>query len=337
MPNRSTTTAARAAASASADTLLDASRLSPVMQKLGAQLQLAAATDASVFIVGESGTGKEIVARAIHDASERRQQPFVAVNCGAISGSLAHAELFGHEKGSFTGAVAQNAGYFEYASGGTLFLDEVTEMPPDLQVNFLRVLEAGTYQRVGGSDLLRANVRIICASNRDPYTSVAEGRLRQDFLHRLLVIPLRVPPLRERGEDPLVLAHWFLDTLNTANGTHKTFSARMLEAITLHDWPGNVRELRNAVQRAFILADGELETELLPRSRDAQQTLLRDGSLTLPIGMSLGQAQRAFILATLAHHAGDKRVAAETLGLSLKTLYNRLDEYEKDGQDRLAP
>ncbi|MGS1107716.1 sigma 54-interacting transcriptional regulator [Achromobacter anxifer] len=303
------------------------------MQKLAAQLQLAAATDASVFIVGESGTGKEIVARAIHDASLRRAQPFVAVNCGAISGSLAHAELFGHEKGSFTGAVAQSAGYFEYASGGTLFLDEVTEMPPDLQVNFLRVLEAGTYQRVGGSDLLRANVRIICASNRDPYASVAQGRLRQDFLHRLLVIPLRVPPLRERGDDALVLAHWFLDTLNSANGTQKTFSAHMLESILRHDWPGNVRELRNAVQRAFILADGELETELPPRPRAAPQPMLRDGALTLPIGMSLGQAQRAFILATLAHHAGDKRGAAESLGLSLKTLYNRIEDYEKNGRD----
>ena len=332
MPNR-TPNAARAPAQASPDVLTDASGLSPVMQKLGVQLQLAAATDASVFIVGESGTGKEIVARAIHDASERREQPFVAVNCGAISGSLAHAELFGHEKGSFTGAVAQSAGYFEYASGGTLFLDEVTEMPPDLQVNFLRVLEAGTYQRVGGSDLLRANVRIICASNRDPFASVAQGRLRQDFLHRLLVIPLRVPPLRERGDDALVLAHWFLNTLNTANGTQKTFSAQMLDAISLHDWPGNVRELRNAVQRAFILADGELEDELLPRNRGGQHAMLRDGALTLPIGMSLGQAQRAFILATLAHHAGDKRSAAETLGLSLKTLYNRLDDYEKDERD----
>lgn len=336
MPNRSTRIAS-VAAPAPADELLDAPGLSLVMRKLGAQLQLAAATDASVFIVGESGTGKEIVARAIHDTSERREQPFVAVNCGAISGSLAHAELFGHEKGSFTGAIAQNAGYFEYASGGTLFLDEVTEMPPDLQVNFLRVLEAGTYQRVGGSDLLRANVRIICASNRDPHASVAEGRLRQDFLHRLLVIPLRVPALRERGDDALMLAHWFLSTLNEANGTQKAFSLRMLEAISRHDWPGNVRELRNAVQRAYILADGELETDLPAGMRDERRALLRDGALTLPVGMPLAEAQRAFILATLAHHAGDKRIAAETLGLSLKTLYNRLDDYDKDGRPPVQP
>lgn len=310
---------------------MDVTGLSPVMQKLGTQLQLAASTDASVFIVGESGAGKEIVARAIHDASERRSQPFVAVNCGAISGTLAHAELFGHEKGSFTGALAQNAGYFEYASGGTLFLDEVTEMPPDMQVHFLRVLEAGTYQRVGGSDLLRANVRIICASNRDPAASVAEGRMRQDFLHRLLVIPLRVPPLRERGDDALILAHRFLETLNAQHRTQKTFSKPMLEAILQHDWPGNVRELRNVVQRAFILSDTQLDTDLLARVPARQRTEMRDGALSFPVGMPLGRAQREFILATLAHHDGDKRLAADTLGVSLKTLYNRLDVYDKEG------
>lgn len=329
MANRTTT--GRLDAVASPALPMDVAGLSPVMQKLGAQLQLAASTDASVFIVGESGAGKEIVARAIHDASERRSQPFVAVNCGAISGTLAHAELFGHEKGSFTGALAQNAGYFEYASGGTLFLDEVTEMPPDMQVHFLRVLEAGTYQRVGGSDLLRANVRIICASNRDPAASVADGRMRQDFLHRLLVIPLRVPPLRERGDDALILAHRFLDTLNAQHRTQKTFSKQMLEAILQHDWPGNVRELRNVVQRAFILSDTQLDTDLLARGPARQRTELRDGSLNFPVGMPLGRAQREFILATLAHHDGDKRLAADTLGVSLKTLYNRLDVYDKEG------
>lgn len=309
---------------------MDMTGLSPVMQKLNKRLQLAASTDASVLIVGESGSGKEIVARAIHDASERRDRPFVAVNCGAISGTLAHAELFGHEKGSFTGAIAQNAGYFEYASGGTLFLDEVTEMPPDMQVHFLRVLEAGTYQRVGGSDLLRANVRIISASNRDPAAAVAEGRLRQDFLHRLLVVPLRVPPLRERGDDALILAHRFLDTLNTQHQTQKTFAKTMLDAIAQHDWPGNVRELRNVVQRAFILSDSQLDTPLIGRSAASRHALVQDGALNFPVGMPLGHAQRAFILATLAHHDGDKRLAADTLGVSLKTLYNRLDVYEKE-------
>ncbi|WP_258231348.1 sigma-54 interaction domain-containing protein [Achromobacter pulmonis] len=309
---------------------MDADGLSPAMQKLASQLRLAAATDASVFIVGESGTGKEIVARAIHETSDRRDQPFVAVNCGAISGTLAHAELFGHEKGSFTGAVAQNAGYFEYASGGTLFLDEVTEMPPDMQVHFLRVLESGTYQRVGGADLLRANVRVICASNRDPQAAVAEGRLRQDFLHRLLVVPLRVPPLRERGDDARILAQRFLDALNREHGTQKAFSRAMQEAIAQHDWPGNVRELRNTVQRAYILADAELDASALARARDVPRGELRDGTLCLPVGMPLERAQREYILATLAHHEGDKRLAAQTLGISLKTLYNRLDAYGLD-------
>jgi len=330
MANRTVNAAARDAAAASPSALMDADGLSPAMQKLASQLRLAAATDASVFIVGESGTGKEIVARAIHETSDRRDQPFVAVNCGAISGTLAHAELFGHEKGSFTGAVAQNAGYFEYASGGTLFLDEVTEMPPDMQVHFLRVLESGTYQRVGGADLLRANVRVICASNRDPQAAVAEGRLRQDFLHRLLVVPLRVPPLRERGDDARILAQRFLDALNREHGTQKTFSRAMQDAIAQHDWPGNVRELRNTVQRAYILADAELDASALARARDVPRGELRDGTLCLPVGMPLERAQREYILATLAHHEGDKRLAAQTLGISLKTLYNRLDAYGLD-------
>lgn len=329
MANR--TTVRREDTLAASSNPMDATGLSPVMQTLSNRLQLAATTDASVFIVGESGAGKEIVARAIHDASDRRDRPFVAVNCGAISGTLAHAELFGHEKGSFTGAVAQNAGYFEYASGGTLFLDEVTEMPPDMQVHFLRVLESGTYQRVGGSDLLRANVRIISASNRDPAAAVAQGRLRQDFLHRLLVVPLRVPPLRERGNDAVILAQRFLDTLNAQHQTQKTFSKAMLDAIAQHDWPGNVRELRNIVQRAFILSDSQLDTHLLTRKSANQPTQVRDGALSFPVGMPLDRAQRAFILATLAHHEGDKRLAADTLGVSLKTLYNRLDVYEKEG------
>ena len=329
MANR--TTVRREDTLAASSNPMDATGLSPVMQTLSNRLQLAATTDASVFIVGESGAGKEIVARAIHDASDRRDRPFVAVNCGAISGTLAHAELFGHEKGSFTGAVSQNAGYFEYASGGTLFLDEVTEMPPDMQVHFLRVLESGTYQRVGGSDLLRANVRIISASNRDPAAAVAQGRLRQDFLHRLLVVPLRVPPLRERGNDAVILAQRFLDTLNAQHQTQKTFSKAMLDAIAQHDWPGNVRELRNIVQRAFILSDSQLDTHLLTRKSANQPAQVRDGALSFPVGMPLDRAQRAFILATLAHHEGDKRLAADTLGVSLKTLYNRLDVYEKEG------
>src|SRR5690606_16795838 len=290
-----------------------------------------ARSDATVFITGEGGTGKEMVARAIHDASERHASPFIAVNCGAISSSLVHAQLFGHEKGSFTGALAQTAGYFETASGGTLFLDEVTEMSDALQVQFLRVLESGTYQRVGGTELLRADVRIVCATNRDPYAAVDNGELRQDFLHRLLVVPLRVPPLREREDDVLLLAQRFLDELNAAHQTRKRFSPRMLDALALYDWPGNVRELRNVVQRAFIMSDSVVEAEFRRRTPAATGPDVSDGTLKFPVGTPLSQAQRDVILCTLASLDGHKPPTADTLGVSLQTLDHRLGAYSADG------
>lgn len=296
-------------------------------RRLSVAAAKAAQVDATVFLMGESGSGKDILARAIHDASARREHPFIAVNCGAISHTLAHAELFGHEKGSFTDASSQNAGYFEHASGGTLFLDEVTEMSPDLQVHFLRVLETGSYQRVGGTDLLRADVRIICATNRDPHQAVSDGILRQDFLHRLWVLPLRVPPLRERPEDVHFLALQFLDELNTQYGLHKHFSCAMWNALAFHDWPGNVRELRNVVQRAYILCNEELDSDCLDRARGALRDNHDAGTLTFSIGTPLNLAQRELILATLMHHQGDKKQTARSLGISLKTLYNRLDMY----------
>lgn len=320
--------AARQRSPSPSQDFLDTSRpLSPAMRKMARQLRLAAESEATVFIVGESGSGKELAARTIHEHSPRRERPFVPINCGAIGGALAHAELFGHEKGSFTGALSQSAGYFEHASGGTLFLDEITEMPCDIQVQFLRVLETGVYRRVGGSDLLRANVRVICACNRDPLRAVSEGKLRQDLLHRLLVIPLRIPPLRERADDARNLALRFLERLNAEHGQEKTFSRGMLDAIRRYNWPGNVRELYNAVQRAYVLSDAELDIELVARPRQLPQPAHRDGSLSFHIGTPLEQAQREFILATLAQYGNDKRQAAKTLGISLKTLYNRLERY----------
>lgn len=320
----------------SRDFLDTAHTLSPAMRRMARQLRPAAETDATVFIVGESGSGKELAARTIHELSPRRDLPFVPVNCGAIGGTLAHAELFGHEKGSFTGALSQSAGYFEHASGGTLFLDEVTEMPCDIQVQFLRVLETGVYRRVGGSDLLRANVRVICACNRDPLTAVSESKLRQDFLHRLLVIPLRIPPLRERADDARHLALRFLAQLNAEHGQEKTFSRRMLEAIRRYNWPGNVRELHNVVLRAYVLSDAELDLDLLARPRQLPQPVHRDGRLSFHIGTTLEQAQREFILTTLAQCGNDKRQAAHTLGVSLKTLYNRLERYARE-QNAASP
>jgi DNA-binding NtrC family response regulator len=298
------------------------------MKKLAQQIEKVAGTEASVLVVGESGSGKELVARSIHTYSQRADQPFVPVNCGAIPASLIEAELFGHEKGSFTGAIAQNIGYFEHASGGTLFLDEVTEMPLDMQVQLLRVLETGTFHRVGGLQPVRVNVRIVAATNRDPYAAVAEGRFREDLLYRLAVVPLRVPPLRERVEDVPYLAQRFLDNFNNAEGSSKIFSKRALETLISYDWPGNVRELKNTIHRAFIMADSVVEIPSQALARRPAKTQVAQGSLQMFVGTSLLQAQRELILATLAHHQGDKRRTARTLGISLKTLYNRLGTYE---------
>lgn len=298
------------------------------MRRLAEQIDKVAGTEASVLIVGESGTGKELVARAIHGGSERADQPFVPVNCGAIPATLIEAELFGHEKGSFTGAIAQNIGYFEHATGGTLFLDEVTEMPLDMQVQLLRVLETGTFHRVGGLQPVRVNVRIVAATNRDPYTAVNEGRFREDLLYRLAVVPLRVPPLRERLEDVPYLAQRFLDNFNAAEGTSKAFSKRAMETLMAYDWPGNVRELKNTIHRAYILADNVVEIAGPALSRRQPKAQVAQGTLKMSVGTSLLQAQRELILATLAHHQGDKRLTARTLGISLKTLYNRLGTYD---------
>lgn len=298
------------------------------MKKLAQQIEKVAGTEASVLIVGESGSGKELVARSIHTCSQRADQPFVPVNCGAIPASLIEAELFGHEKGSFTGAIAQNIGYFEHATGGTLFLDEVTEMPLDMQVQLLRVLETGTFHRVGGLQPVRVNVRIVAATNRDPYAAVAEGRFREDLLYRLAVVPLRVPPLRERIEDVPYLAQRFLEGFNSAEGSSKVFSKRALETLAGYDWPGNVRELKNTIHRAFIMADSVVEIPSQALARRPAKTRVAQGSLQMFVGTSLLQAQRELILATLAHHQGDKRRTARTLGISLKTLYNRLGTYE---------
>ena len=211
------------------------------MRALSQEIEKVAATPASVLIVGESGTGKELVARAIHEYSKRHGQPFVPVNCGAIPASLIEAELFGHEKGSFTGANAQNIGYFEHASGGTIFLDEVTEMPIDMQVQLLRVLESGTFHRVGGLEEVHVDVRVIAATNRDPYEAIREGSFREDLLYRLAVVPLHVPPLRQRAEDVIFLAQYFLDQLNGREKLSKTFSEQAILTLQGHDWPGNVR------------------------------------------------------------------------------------------------
>lgn len=293
----------------------------------------AAPTDASVLIIGESGTGKEIVARALHNRSNRSEQAFVAINCGAITPTLAESELFGHEKGSFTGAAATSIGCFERANNGTLFLDEVTEMPLAMQVLLLRVLESGTYHRVGGSTLQEVNVRIIAATNRNPKQAIQAGSFRSDLLYRLAVFPIRVPSLRERKPDIAYLAQRFLDEFNLQENTQKTFSADALQNLEAYNWPGNIRELKNTIMREFILADDTLSIAPINPVFNAPPPEVRHGYLKIPIGTPLNNAQQAIVTATLDHYEGDKRRAAQALGISTKTLYNRLGQSQDISKD----
>lgn len=300
---------------------------SPIMERLYEQVERVAATEATVLLVGESGTGKEVIANTIHHGSQRKDNAFVAVNCGAIPAHLIEAALFGHEKGSFTGASRQHIGYFEHASGGTLFLDEITEMPIDMQVKLLRVLESGTFVRVGGDYEIKVDVRLVAATNRDLDTAVKQGALREDLMYRLAVFPIRIPSLRERGSDIEFLAHHFLQELNEKSDVQKSFSRGSLEVIRTYSWPGNVRELKNVVQRAWILAGDTLNIEDCITDQSAKKPTVHEGYLNFSVGTPLADAQKEIILATLKHYSGNKRLTAEALGISLKTLYNRLKEY----------
>ncbi|MGC1459416.1 MAG: sigma-54 dependent transcriptional regulator [Steroidobacteraceae bacterium] len=301
----------------------------PIMQTLYDQLARVAPTSATVLLLGESGTGKELAALTLHELSRRREAPFLPLNCGAVSPQLIESELFGHERGSFTGADRQHKGFFERAHGGSVFLDEVTEMPMELQVKLLRVLETGSFSRVGGVTPIICDVRIIAASNREPERAVREGKLREDLYHRLNVFPIRLPPLRERGADIELLARHFLAELNRAEGTAKAFSADSLARLYQHVWPGNVRELRNHVQRAYIMADDVIECGL---PAGATQAAADDGAtLTIRVGTPLEEVERRVTLATLAQCGHVKRKAADILGVSLKTLYNRLEVYNGRG------
>src|SRR5947209_7797042 len=303
------------------------------MQKLYDQLGRVAPTSATVLLVGESGTGKELAAQTIHEMSRRKRAPFLPLNCGAVSPQLIESELFGHEKGSFTGADRQHKGYFERAHGGTLFLDEITEIPQELQVKLLRVLETGTFMRVGTTTPMSTDVRIICATNRNPEGAVADGKLREDLYHRLNVFPISMPPLRERGTDIELLAQHFLDVLNKQESASKNFAPATIAALYAHTWPGNVRELKNYVQRAFILADDVIDSHLAPASVAQPESA---PLLSVRVGSTLDEVSRRLIEATLAE-CGSKRKAADMLGISLKTLYNRLAAYKSEDLGKRRP
>jgi len=303
---------------------------SPAMREVYRRIDKVAHTSVTVLLCGESGSGKELVARTLHDRSDRGGEAFVAVNCGAIPANLIEAELFGYEKGAFTGATRQHRGCFERAEGGTLFLDEITEMAPEMQVRLLRVLETGTYHRVGGEDELCARARIIAATNRDPQQAVREGRLREDLLYRIAVFPFLIPPLRKRDGDAELLAERFLGRLNEEAGTRKAFTCQATATIRAYPWPGNVRELRNAVHRAFILSDDAVDLDF--GGLAGEDT---DGDcLRIPVGTALAEIERRVIYATLDHCGGQKKRCAEILGISVKTLYNRLAAYQEAPRDR---
>ncbi|KWC85111.1 sigma-54 interaction domain-containing protein [Burkholderia cepacia] len=292
------------------------------IQTLLTKVSRVAATRISVLIVGESGAGKDIVARLLHDLSPRRRGPFVPVNCGAIPPDIAESQLFGHEKGSFTGAIAQHVGMFEAARGGTLFLDEIAEMPAELQVKLLRTLESNTIVRVGGHEPIPLDVRIVAATHHDPVEAVRSGRLREDLFYRIAPVALHVPALRQREDDVDDIALQIVERLNARHRTRKRLSMQAMKALRAYSWPGNVRELRNALERAFILADEQIDLQL-PRRLQPRDDV-RHNAMTLHFGTTLAHTQQRFIVASLRHFNGDKPRTAKALGISLKTLYNRL-------------
>lgn len=297
---------------------------SQTMRKLYRTLRKVAPTEASILLIGESGTGKELVAQTLHQMSGVADAAFVAMNCAAVPKELFESELFGHEKGSFSGADRQHQGFFERAEGGTLFLDELAEMPTELQAKLLRVLEVGAYRRVGGEVDIQSKVRIIAATNREPDRAIEQNLLREDLYYRIAQFPIWLPPLRSRGDDVEGLAQFFIDDLNEKNDSVVTITAAALTVLRQHSWPGNVRELRSAIENAFIMADMKITPEELPDLGVAD----REEQFNISVGESVEDAERKLIFATLDANGGDKQATADMLGLSIRTLYSRLNDYE---------
>lgn len=344
---------------------------SAAIRRILTLIRKVAPTELSVYVEGESGTGKELVARAIHAGSSRSTGPFVAINCGALPENLIDSELFGHERGAFTGADSARQGVFEQANGGTLFLDEIAEMPVELQVRLLRTLETRCVRRVGGKSEVAVDVRIVAATNRAFDQAIADGTLREDLFHRLCVFPIAVPPLRDRGDDVIRLALGFLREFH---GSELQLTERVVAVLRRYSWPGNIRQLRNAMQRAVVLIEGEVikvgclpeqillevgeETAEMMDTEAAAVGSAADGAATtrsvpmeagsvltdavrgernaggadalgIGVGTSIAEAERRLIEATLESLDGDKKSTAEVLGVSLRTLYNRLSEYDE--------
>jgi DNA-binding NtrC family response regulator len=327
----------------------------PAMKAVTQLADQVARSEASILITGESGVGKEVMARYLHTHSRRADRPFISVNCAAIPDNLLESELFGHEKGAFTGAVARRIGKFEEADGGTLLLDEISEMDARLQAKLLRAIQERVIDRVGGTRPVPVNIRIIATSNRDLAKAVAEGTFREDLLYRLNVVNLRLPSLRERPGDIAVLADHFVKKYAAANGVPvRPLSADARRALAVHRWPGNVRELENAMHRAVLLAVGaEIDVDAIrlpdgqplsgavgasvdagPAARAAQTA---DAVSRAYVGQTVAQMEKTLILDTLAHCLGNRTHAANILGISIRTLRNKLNEYADEGTPIMAP
>jgi DNA-binding NtrC family response regulator len=314
---------------------------SPKMMEIFALLQQAGPSKACVLITGESGTGKELVARTIHELSPRRSGPFIAINCAALPETLIESELFGHEKGSFTGASERRAGCFEIAQHGTLLLDEIGEMPMPTQAKLLRILEDPKVRRLGGKTEFEVDVRVVAATNKVPDEAIRGGHLREDLYYRLNVFHVHLPPLRERKEDIATISEALIADLNRKHECRASdIAPEVLEVLQRHNWPGNVRELRNVLERAVILAgEGTIELKHLPTSLKGRASAATasagpvaapeedTGSVRFTIGTTVEDAEKALILRTLEHTRNNKTRAAEILGISLKTLHNKLKEY----------
>ena len=302
--------------------------VSPPMQRVFEVVDQVAPSRATVMISGESGTGKELVANAIHQRSPRVSGPFIKLHCAALAESLLESELFGHEKGSFTGAVARKDGRFSLADGGTLFLDEIGEISPSIQVKLLRFLQEHEFERVGGTQTLRVDVRVIAATNRNLVEEVAKGRFREDLYYRLNVVALEMPPLRDRRSDIPALAKFFLDRYTKENAKQiEGFAPETMELLIAYDWPGNVRELENAIERAVVLTTGSvIEARFLPPN--VRPRLTPAGMPVIP-GATLGDIERYAILETLKATGGSTSKAAELLGISVRTIQYRLHQYNE--------
>ncbi|NIS63080.1 MAG: FHA domain-containing protein [Proteobacteria bacterium] len=300
------------------------------MKRIFTMLKKISPTDITVTIEGETGTGKELVARAIHSRSQRAKGPFVVIDCGSISKSLIESELFGHEKGAFTGATQARRGAFEMANGGTIFIDEIGELGLEMQPKLLRVLEQREVRRVGGNEVFKVNVRVIAATNRDLASEVPKGRFREDLFYRISVVKIHLPPLREKGEDIPFLTQKFAREFSEqySRGEGVAVSAEALEILRHYHWPGNVRELRNVITRAMAMGDGKVL-----RPRDFIMPLPSEGkprgtTLDSLVGKTLEEIEKAAIMKTLEANAGNKSVAARVLGIAYSTLYEKIKKYE---------